>query len=295
MERAENLARILDISETYARSDRTGPDWKRVLVLNGDTERFHETHGKITPNAVITFYIFDHQNPTSISSSINIARENGRSIRHLISTEMWTHINILHADIGRMRKRSISPNNLSEAARKIILECQTFEGVAEGTFFRGEPWCFYHLGKYIERADQTTRILDIGYDNLSPAEGDAVSWVNWNVLLRSVSGYHAFSSKHPGRADPHDIAVFMLYDRDFPRAVALCCDNITLRLKQIEGGQVARIRPGIDKVRGRFVQLLEKGPDESMKSVELHAFIDTLQNVLGDLSDTIAKEYFLTE
>lgn len=295
LERAENLARILDINETYARDNPDGPDWKRALVLNSDVERFSQTYDAIDARNVLAFYVTDKNNPTSIISCLTSARENARSVRHLISTEMWTQINILHGNVRAITPKDIRPSNLSNTARRIIIGCQTFEGIAEGTFFRGEPWQFYHLGKYVERADQSTRILDMGCDQLFIEEGDAVAWVHWNVLLRSVSGYHAFCACHPAASSPEAIAEFLLYDKEFPRAVGLCIARLTERLRNIETRQGHKQVDAVEHARRELAVLLETGLEKKLTARRLHAYLDQIQSALAKLSSSIGVAYFNTQ
>ena len=293
LERAESTARILDINETYARDDEGGPNWRRVLDLYADTERFDAAYGSTDAPAVLWYYVLDRDNPSSIVSCIATARENARSVRHLISTEMWMRINVLNSELSELDSTSANATaNLLQISRQVILGCQTFDGIAEGTFFRAEPWCFYQLGKYLERADQTTRILDMGYDRLTPAEGDTVAWVHWNVLLRSVSGYHAYRSRHPGVSSPNDIATFLLYDAEFPRAVALCIDHLTRRLREIERRHGERCKPGTEPKRRALEFLLETGPGHELTPQQLHLYLDEVQTALAGLSDAIGECYF---
>ncbi|MGD9668929.1 MAG: alpha-E domain-containing protein [Hyphomicrobiaceae bacterium] len=293
LERAENLARILDINETYARDDPDGPDWKRVLRLYADLKRFESAHGEASAQAVLHYYVIDRDNSSSIVSCIIAARENARSIRHLISTEMWTQINIFRSDIAGLQKKDVTVANLSRVSRDVIAGCQHFEGIAEGTFLRSEPWCFYQLGKYIERADQTTRILDIGYDRLSPADESPVAWVHWNVLLRSVSGYHAYRSRHPGASSPQDIAEFLLYDDEFPRAVGLCLNRITSSLRDLARRHGSDRGARAEFARRQIEAMLEAGPGKSLTSRSLHSYLDRIQSALANMSGEIGKCYFL--
>ena len=292
LERAENLARILDINETYARDDAAGPDWGRVLTLYGERSRFEEIHGFPKARGVLDFYLIDRGNPSSVKSCIHAARENARSIRHLISTEMWTQLNIFHIAVGRMKPSDASIEQLSRVSRQIIAGCQHFEGVAEGTFLRSEPWCFYQLGKYIERADQTTRILDMGYDRLAPAEDNPVAWVHWNVLLRSVSGYHAYRNRHPGASTPQDIASFLLYDEEFPRAVALCVNRITGSLRELERRHGSQRGEEAERERRKLEFLIETGPGKSLTPARLHRFLDETHAALANVSASVSGCYF---
>lgn len=295
IERAENVARILDINETYARDHPDGPDWKRVLDLYADFKRFSETNEEADARSVLSFYVTDRNNPTSIMSGLSEARENARSVRHLISTEMWTQINVLHGQIRAITARDIRPSSLSRTARSIVLGCQTFEGIAEGTFFRSEPWLFYHLGKYIERADQTTRILDMACDRLFIEQGDAIAWVHWNVLLRSVSGYHAFCACHPAATSPHEIAAFLLYDKEFPRAVSLCVARLTERLYDIEKRPSHQRRDNVEEARRDLEFLLETGVDKRLTARSLHSHLDKIQSALAGLSEAVGSAYFSSQ
>lgn len=293
LERAENLARILDINETYAREDAAAPNWERVLKLYSDKERFEDLYGPPTGNAVLFFYLFDRDNFSSIASCIYAARENARSVRHLISTEMWTQINMLHGTVRELHSDDPRQSEVSSISRQLIAGCQTFEGVAEGTFLRGEPWCFYQLGKFLERADQTTRILDIGYDRLTASDDDVVAWVHWNVLLRSVSGYHGYRALHPGASSPNDIATYLLYDEQFPRAVALCGNLLTKRLRDIEKIHGRRPATKLETNRRQLEFLIETGPGKDLTSASLHRYLDRIQVALGEVSNSIGDSYFI--
>jgi uncharacterized alpha-E superfamily protein len=293
LERAENLARILHINETYARDKPEGPDWRRMLDLYADSERFFGTHAEANAHSVLQFYILDRYNPTSIVSALINARQNARSIRHLISTEMWTHLNIFYSQLLKMTARDIQFSNLANTANAIILSCQTFEGIAEGTLMRGEPWCFYQLGKYIERADQTTRILDIGYNLLPIGDGNAVTSVQWNVLLRSVCGYHAYRSRYPCHSGEKDIQQFLLYDPEFPRALELCTRRITVQLRDMERRHGAQRHSEVERARRTLEFALETGPGNDITPEKMHTFLDRIQILLGDVTDAVKRTYFV--
>jgi uncharacterized alpha-E superfamily protein len=292
LERAEAIARILDINETYARDKPDGPDWERILVLFADRERFLEKHEEITPQGVIAFYLNDRHNPSSIAYALASARQNARSVRHLISTEMWKQLNVFFNQFTTKTKRAVALSNLSGLCAEIKEGCQTFEGVAEGTFLRGEAWCFYHLGKYLERADQTTRILDIGYGQVSQAESDAFRSVQANVLLRSVSGYHAYRSRFPTVLRSRDIANFLLYDPQFPRAVTLCANMMNARLQDLDKVCGNRRTTEAEKSRKGLEFLLRTGLGGRYSPKQLYQFIDEVQIALGEVSDGIRKTYF---
>ena len=217
-----------------------------------------------------------------------------RALRHLISTEMWMHLNMFHNRVSKLTQRDIRLNNLSRVCAEIRLECQAFEGIAEGTFFRGEAWCFYQLGKYLERADQTTRVLDMGFDRISDTDSEGRDSIHWSVLLRSVAGYHAFRSLHPVGSSATDIAAFLLYDHEFPRAVALCVERISTRLQELETRHGHGRHERVEQARRALSFTLETGLGQRVTTRRLHKFIDDLQIALGNVSVEIGKAYLLS-
>ncbi len=292
MERAENVARILDIHETYAHGSVGDSDWLRVLELYADAGRFFERYEEASAANVLNFYIIDRDNPTSIAAGVRLARENARALRHLISTEMWIHLNMFHNRMAGLTQRDLRLNNVAKLCAEMKEACQTFEGIAEGTFLRGEAWCFYQLGKYIERADQSTRVLDIGFSRVADTRIEALDAIHWNVLLRSVAGYHAFRGRYPSGPEPHNVAMFLLYDQEFPRAVGLCIDRLSARLLELEARHGHRRHAAVEEARRSLAFRLETGPGSRISGARLHKFLDEMQIALGQVSSAIAEHYF---
>lgn len=295
MERAENLARILDVNETFVRDAEGGQNWQSILRLNDDEDRFLADYGETTGRNVLEFYVLDRDNPTSITSAIAMARENARTLRPLISTEMWSQLNVFHNWL-----RSLSPSDLtlptvSRLCSQVKEACQTHAGIIEGTFYRDQGWYFYHLGKYLERADQTTRLLDIKYHILLPsaaAVGTPVDVAQWNALLRSVAGYHAFRRMQPHGLRPAHIVGFLLFDKEFPRSVSNCLllvNDLLTRLKSryhLRGGNKAMEQ--LDDL----LAVLANQTSESIIASGLHEFLDWVQIRLGEVTADISDDFF---
>ena len=187
MERAESLARILDVNLHFSRDSRGSQNWRSIVQLNADEERFDKSYDVASYANVVHFYVPDRDNPSSIVSGIRAAKENARSLRPMISTEMWSHLNVFNNTMSTLTPDDLKPSELSRVCSVIKEECQTHTGITEGTFFRDQSWYFYLLGREIERADQTTRLLDIKYLLLLPPNQQAGSPVDvsqWNSLLR---------------------------------------------------------------------------------------------------------------
>src|SRR5207244_7528758 len=207
-----------------SRDRRGGRDWRPIIQLNSDEKRFFATHDTASAQSVVKFYVIDADNPTSIVSAIRYARENARTLRPLISTEMWVQLNVFYNSLVSLRPADLTPGNLAALFASIKEACQTHTGITEGTFFRDQGWYFYQLGRYIERADQTTRLLDIKYHLLLPSGSDVGSPTDvsqWNALLRSA-GYHAYRRLHTASTTPGRVAGFLLLNQAFPRSVHHC-------------------------------------------------------------------------
>ena len=297
MERVENLARILDVNETFARDSRGGHEWLPVLQLNADEDRFFERYKKPTGTAVVTFYISDSENPTSILSSLHMARENARGLRHLISTEMWLQLNVFYNEVASLKRRELALVNLSQLCERVKEACQAHAGITDGTLYRDEAWSFYHIGKFIERADQTSRLLDISYHRLTNASDDGGAPPDisqWNALLRSVAGYHAYRRTHPRGISPETVVAFLIYDRDFPRSMATCIRRILGHIEHLEDSHDLAVPRGLaSHLRHLKRQILTRSRKTVRRdATNLHKFVDAFQLELFALSDELSKTYF---
>jgi uncharacterized alpha-E superfamily protein len=295
VERAENLARLLDVQQVFASDSRDPASWRSMLVLNADEARFLETHDTIDRASVTAFYVLDQDNPTSIISAIHMARENARALRPLISTEMWTQLNVFHRQLYALTPTDLGEARLPRTYQMVKEGCQTHTGITDGTFFRDESWYFYSIGRWLERADQTTRLLDIKYHQLLPRGADVGSAFDigqWNSVLRSAAGYYAYRRVHSQAMSAGTIAGFLLQNRAFPRAVALCVNDIDRTLHELRsryglrGG--AKVLERIDELQAE----LTGRPIEQILIAGLHEFLDMTQKSLGLLALDIAREFF---
>jgi len=295
IERAENLARILDVNETFAHDPAGGQDWAAIVQLHTDEAAFRARHAEATAEAVLAFYVTDATNPSSIASAVRAARENARTLRPLISTEMWVQLNMFHNRLNALTAADLAPGRLSPLFAEIKQACQTHTGITEGTFYRDQGWFFYQLGRYLERADQTTRLLDMKYHVLLPDPRDLGSPVDagqWNVLLRSAAGYHAFRRIHATGLTPAQVAGFLLLNRRFPRSVYLCVREAELLLSELRARYGLRGGTGaaeqLDGLRG----LLSAITIDEILLRGLHEFLDIIQLRLNLAAEDLAAGFF---
>ncbi len=295
VERAENLARILDVNETFSRDRAGSQNWLSIVQLHSDEKEFFSRGTAATAQSVLSFYVTDATNPTSIVSAIRSARENARTLRPLISTEMWVHLNIFHNKLSALGPADLEVAHLSALFGQIKEGCQTHTGIAEGTFYRDEGWYFYQIGRYLERADQITRLLDMKYHILLPSVSDVGSPVDigqWNTLLRSAAGYHAYRRLHPRGITPAQVAGFLLMNRRFPRSVYLCIREVEMLLSELKaryalrGGNVAAEL--LDSVRA----LLSSMTIGEVIAQGLHEFLDLIQRRLILVARDLSISFF---
>jgi uncharacterized alpha-E superfamily protein len=235
MERIENLARLLDVTKTYAGDGEVDHNWLSLLRINGDDDEFFAKHGDADAVSVARFYLLDAANPSSVQTAIACARENARTLRALISTEMWLQINVFHARIRALGEGDIAPENLSAVCAMLKEGVQAHGGITEGTFYRDQCWHFYMLGRHLERTDQITRLIDTKFNALLPdAATDAtIDAGECNALLRAAAGYHAYRREHPHGYLPREVAGFLLLNGAFPRSAGLNVAQLDWHLNQL--------------------------------------------------------------
>jgi len=295
VERAENLARILDVHGAFVRDPRGTSDWSVIVELNGDTDRFEKEYEKPTATNVLQFYVLDGVNPNSIATCIANARENARTLRHVISTEMWGHLNVFHAEVKALNRRDIRIDNLTKTCAFIKEECQRQTGISLGTLYRDQAWRFWQIGRHLERADQTTRLLDMKYRQVALVEeqpGSPVDISQWNVLLRSAAGYYAFRRTRASRMTPSETARFMLRDYSFPRSIAYCIAKVDQELRDLAQFDGLDLGEAVPLRLAEVKATLETCPTDRVDADWLQAFADDMQISVAALSGALGQRFF---
>ena len=297
MHRAENLARIIEVNETFARNAQGEKEWLPILALHRDEERFLKTYARVDGPNVVRFYITDTQNPNSIRQCAFYARENARSIRHLVSLELWVQLNVFNSWTASLSPRSLRVAELSRLCSRIKESCQLHLGIVESTLYRDQIYLFYKLGQLLELCDQTTRLVDIKYHSLLPSPDDVgapTDVAQWNALLRSASAYHGYRRVFPSDMTPKSVAGFILLDENFPRSIHHCVDQIQATLDNLLGRE-AFANVGFDRSELNELQSLgDKTPDEII-GIGLNQYLDEVQLMLIALGDRISKQFLMAQ
>ena len=295
LERAENISRFLEVSEAMALDCPPGSaqPWLPLVDATGDRRSFDQAYPTRTPGDVLQFLLLDRENPNSIVRCIAMARENARQIRDVITTEMWEQINDLHWSL--QDGEVIWSEPVQEQLRTIRKGCQIFYGITEATLSRDLSWLFSQLGRLIERADKTSRILDVKYFLLLPKPedvGGVLDELQWITLLRTVGAYQMYRQSTQQAINPTAVARFLLLDPIFPRSVRFCLQGINDTLQQIQTQPVQGPPDDLDCLRGQLLARWSYVRIDTLIATGLHEATDQLQRDLNRLHELIQQRYF---
>jgi len=301
IERAENVARLLDVNLQLL-LDFRGLDekamrahWEPIIHTTGDEASFMSQHQSVTAAAVAEFTVFQRENPNSIVSSICSARENARMIRDQITTETWEELNRLYLLVVSPQARQLWLESPTDFFNQIKNSSLQIIGITHATHLRMEGWQFGQVGRFIERADKTSRILDVRYHTLPtrglPGKISQSEALAWTAILRSCSAWDAFKSVHGAEVNQRNVAEMLLLNEDFPRSVRFCVERLNASLREISGVAPDRFANPAEKLCGRLVADLQFTTIEEVFESGLHDYLDQLQLKLNVIGEELYQTY----
>ena len=293
IERAENVARFVDVSQSLSLGGV--PQWSPLVFASGDEELFNELYGECTAANVLRFLLFDERNSNSILSCLIKARENARTIREILSVSLWEAINRFYL---RVREAAKDPEpvllNPAVFLERVKRYSQEIIGVNEATMSHGEAWNFGRIGQLIERADKTSRILDVKYFILLPdvsKVGSALDVLQWSALLESTSALHMYRKRF-GRIAPRSVAEFLILDPQFPRSMRFCVATMLSSLHEITGHTHGQGPSASERSCEALNARLQSLSIEEIIQIGIHEFIDSFQQSLNAIGAEIYHGYF---
>lgn len=293
LERAEGLARVVQVN-LHLGLDAGEEQWAPLIQVLGDLAVFSEPHDQADRDEVIAYLAFDPSNPSSILSCLDNARANARAVRDTISSELWEKINHAWMVVKSGAVRGLASSDPFSFFEEVKSESHLVAGVADATMSHGEAWHFGRLGRLLERADMTTRVLDIKYFVLLPAltdVGTPLDDVQWSALLRSVSALDMYRRRH-GRISPDSVADFLLLDREFPRSVLFCLVKAEDSLRAISGSAAGTFSSPAEQRLGRLRSRLGYARIDDVRGGGLHEFLDATQIEMNRIGDAISTTFF---
>ena len=296
VERAENVARFVDVNLSLMLESPAGrlPGWEPLVLTTGDQDWFVQHYGEFSAEAVTAFLTFDRRYPNSIISSIAAARENARTVRDIISREMWQQLNEFYLMVVEASENPSSPGEMSDFYARVKLFGIYFEGVTNATLSRGEAWHFSQLGRMIERADKTSRIVDVKYFILLPnvrEVGTTLDQLGWDALLSSASALQMYRQRYHV-TNPANVAEFLILDPDFPRSIHYCVTEAQANLHGLTGTPLGSHKTEAERLLGRLRASLDYAEIEKIFSKGLHEYLDQLQDDLNEVGTAVEHAFF---
>ena len=238
LERAENIARLIDAGfrMSLTRAVATDEDWDGVLQSAGVREVYGEKSDKVTAADAIDFLLRGKSNPSSVLNCMESGRNNARMVRTALTRESWEAINESWLEIKQLLARRVTQAALPDVIDAIKRRIALMRGTFSGTQLRDELYNFSMLGSFIERADNTARILDVKYYVLLPSllhVGTSIDNFHWQSILRSVSAHRSYSWVYDSEYKPANIAHFLILNRRMPRSLAFCYETINSNLAHL--------------------------------------------------------------
>lgn len=291
LERAEDAARLVSVHGDLMLDlpKSAGVGWRDIsMVLGVEQSRPAGGARKLGDRAVLDMLLADAKNPSSVLSAITAARENARTTRDILPTEAWRAVNELHLRAAKTLPRAFEQRHRNAVLGDIVARCQQIAGLLQGTMSHGPAYQFVRIGRFMERADMTTRVIDVAAALLLAGKDELAEFDNtlWAAVLRSLSGYQMYRQYVRRRVESADVLRYLLKDREFPRAVHYCTDELQSAFARLPHPEkpvavAARLGAGLDRVRpGR------------MSIDEVHELVDQLQAQLAELHDAVRAAWF---
>jgi uncharacterized alpha-E superfamily protein len=297
LERAENYARFIDVNFNLMQDLPMDlkEQWGPLVAATGDLELYLKKYTGFERHQVMFFLTFDTDNPNSMLNAVKNSRENARIIRENLSKETWEKVNELYymMQTGLEKKvwKKEDPRQFYEQVKNQIL---LLYGLADATVARTEGWYFRQLGQLLERADKTSRILDVKYHILLPSVyevGSPMDFLHWMALLKSVTGFNTYRRLY-GNIDPSGVVEFMVLNKYFPRSIYFCIKEAERCLHCISGNPTDGFNNSVEKAMGEMRSRMEYSDVDDIISEGLHEYLDKTQLKINHISDLIDINYF---
>jgi uncharacterized alpha-E superfamily protein len=291
IERAENTARIVTVNANLLLDLPKGiaPGWRPLVDITGANALFEEHYKDYSERNVVRFLLADERNSGSILAALVAARENCRTIRDFVPREAWELLNEIYLFAREDLPKGMTKGGRHAYLKRVIQGAQNINGLLSGTMLHDQGYDFLHLGRFLERADMTTRIIDVRSANLLPEEATELrpfETIQWVSVLKSMTAYQAYRRSEQIRVLRGPVLRFLFQNESFPRSVVHCIEALRTSLSKLPRNESAL------RVAGRLKRNLEGTEPRRLNQQQLHAFIDDLQVGIGDLHEELARTWF---
>jgi uncharacterized alpha-E superfamily protein len=293
MERSENMARILGVASNmvlFGTPQTREQTLLAPLTITDTAAAYFERKKPVTLEALVEFLALDENNPSSIYTCLRGARENAHAVRWQITSEMWETLNTTWLEMKRVRRSDLAGAGAMRFFDWVKDRSHLFRGVTYGTIMRGEAFNFSRLGTFLERADNTARILDVKYHVPLPSVADvggALDYYQWTALLRSVSSFETYSALYRDQIYPIKVAQLLILERRMPRSLAACFDQITQAMERLQGQHDSAAKRLASELHARHTN----ADIEEIFQHGLHEYLTRCLEDISELGNRIQRAY----
>ena len=302
MERAENTARMLDVNYQTSllpqSADMSEQGWRGLLSISELTWSFSKKYQEVTPKNVMDFMVRDETNASSIIACLRSARENARAVRGALTTEVWETQNQTWLEMNSALRLGAFERDPAAFFERVKVRSHQTRGVTVGTMLMDEALHFLRIGTFLERADNTARLLDVrfqalaGSDDFGPGtakEGQEVDFYHWSAILRSVSGFEIYRKVYRNVIRPEKVAELLVLRPDMPRSLAACMNEALANLKMVANEQSSETL----RRAGRLQSDLQYGRIDEILATGLHAYLTEFLDRVNDLGVGISRDFLV--
>ncbi len=300
-ERAENTARMLSVQHETSllpqSAEVSGQGWQGVLSISELLPAYSARHGAVAPEQVMEFMVLDAENPASIVACLKAARENARAVRGALTTEVWETLNQTWLEVERPSRKNAFRRHPGQFFEWVKFRSHLSRGVTLGTMLQDEAFHFLRLGTFLERADNTARILDVKFhaadDEFFGSGGERDrehDFYHWSTVLRSVSAFEIYRKVYRDVITPERVAELLILRPDMPRALHHCMNGVVHKLQQINAD------PDRDTTRlaGRLQANLQYSRIDEILATGLHAFLTRFLDRVNQLGAGISRDFLVS-
>jgi len=300
-ERAENTARMLDINYQMSMlpqsSEQAQNNWRGLLSISELTGDFHSRHPELLPADVMDYMVREESNPSSLYSCLRAARENARAVRGTLTTEVWETANATWLEFRRLLADGRLQRDPSDVFEWVKFRSHLSRGVTLGTMLQDESFHFLRIGTFLERADNTARLLDVKYhaaqseffgarEGREPVE---VDFYHWSAILRSVSGFEVYRKVYRNVIRPEKVAELLILRPDMPRSLVACMNEVVANLRFVANEQSGETL----RRAGRLRADLSFGRIDEILATGLHAYLTQFLDRVGDIGVGISRDFLV--
>ena len=301
MERAENTARMLGVSYEMSllpqSQDAAEQGWRGLLSISELTSSFAQRYAAVSARNVMDFMIRDESNPSSILSCVRAARENARAVRGALTTEVWETQNQTWLEFNKLLRAESTLRDPGPVLERVKTRSHLSRGVTVGTMLHDEALHFLRIGTFLERADNTARLLDVKFQAIGGGdffggqakEGQEVDFYHWSAILRSVSGFEIYRKVYRNVIVPEKVAELLILRPDMPRSLAACINDVVANLSLVANEQSAETL----RRAGRLRSDLQYARIDEILATGLHAYLTQFLDRVGDLGVGISRDFLV--